>query len=334
MENTWLAGLAFPVDDVFQIRSGVFVGGKYYVQTGDQLYAYDTLAETWTRLADSVIGAEYPANLVRLGAFIYFAAGWFLDPRRLARYNTLTGVWEELAPMIGAHYSSNLAVANGKVYSIGGGGTGLAVEEYTPETNTWVAKGNTPNPKEDSFLATVNNKIHAIAGNPSVTTEQRHDIYDPSTDSWTSAPDIVRATGNAYYGSAVAFGKYIFTLSVAENEFWMYDTVSGEWTKKLAPVFEGDPKSFGASDTLLYAQHRTSFQIYTPDVTGGGASFFDGVDGPTITPAPEKLPHVITLEDAGGNKSFQRKLQDNFDTIERQLLALDVDNQGNKDPNR
>ena len=67
---------------------------------------------------------------------------------------------------------------------------------------------------------------------------------------------------------------------------------------------------------------------------GADVKFFGMAEIPTIAPAPERLPHVITREDTGGNQSFQRKLQDNFDTIERQLLALDPDNQGNKDPNR
>ena len=51
------------------------------------------------------------------------------------------------------------------------------------------------------------------------------------------------------------------------------------------------------------------------DITGTGG----------FTVAPEKLPHIITAQDVGGNLSLAKKLQDNFDSIERQLLALDPD---------
>ena len=66
------------------------------------------------------------------------------------------------------------------------------------------------------------------------------------------------------------------------------------------------------------------------DLFGG----FSGTDGATVYPAPEALPHRITLDDVGGKLALQKKLNDNFDTIERQLLALDPDNQDNPNPFR
>ncbi len=41
-----------------------------------------------------------------------------------------------------------------------------------------------------------------------------------------------------------------------------------------------------------------------------------------VYPAPEALPHVITIDDTRGDVSLQRRLQENFDAIERQCLAL------------
>ena len=69
-------------------------------------------------------------------------------------------------------------------------------------------------------------------------------------------------------------------------------------------------------------------------VSGMPGTFFAGSDSPTITPAPEPLPHIITAQDTAGNIPLQRKLQENFESIQRQLMALDPDNQNTSDPQR
>lgn len=61
---------------------------------------------------------------------------------------------------------------------------------------------------------------------------------------------------------------------------------------------------------------------------------FSGVESEGFTVAPEKLPHSITVEDTKGDRTLARKLQENFDSIERQLLALDPDNQNSSNPIR
>ncbi len=45
-----------------------------------------------------------------------------------------------------------------------------------------------------------------------------------------------------------------------------------------------------------------------------------------IYPAPEPIPYRFTAADFGGNAELARKLNENFDAIERQLLALDYTN--------
>lgn len=62
----------------------------------------------------------------------------------------------------------------------------------------------------------------------------------------------------------------------------------------------------------------------------GQGGLGEATDGITI--APEKLPHVITLDDVKGNRALQKKLQDNFEAIERQLLALDPEQGDSSNP--
>lgn len=45
----------------------------------------------------------------------------------------------------------------------------------------------------------------------------------------------------------------------------------------------------------------------------------------TLTIAPEALPHRISVRDTGGDKALAKKIQDNFDAIERQLLAIGIE---------
>lgn len=59
---------------------------------------------------------------------------------------------------------------------------------------------------------------------------------------------------------------------------------------------------------------------------------FSGTKGKSIYPAPERLPHRVTAEEVG-SIALAKKLNDNFDSIERQLLALDPDDTG-ADPMR
>jgi hypothetical protein len=80
----------------------------------------------------------------------------------------------------------------------------------------------------------------------------------------------------------------------------------------------------GGTTQLFVITSGATTDIYTTsDYTSLYLPEFSGEDGGSLFPAPEALPHHITLLDTQGNTALQRKLEENFNSIERQLLALD-----------
>ena len=86
--------------------------------------------------------------------------------------------------MLQARSSLGLAVANGKLFAIGGLTLDLkpTVEAYDPATNRWTLKGPMPsNDRRSMGVASVNSKVYAVGGCisgacPSATVE----AYDPA----------------------------------------------------------------------------------------------------------------------------------------------------------
>lgn len=79
------------------------------------------------------------------------------------------------------------------------------------------------------------------------------------------------------------------------------------------------------SEVALFPYDLTAAQVGNV-VTGTPITDPGGAPGATsLTIAPEALPHRISHRDTGGNRALAKKLQDNFDAIERQLLAIGVE---------
>jgi N-acetylneuraminic acid mutarotase len=158
---------------------------------------------TWT------VGPSMPAPSYALGAkFVngkFYAISGFRfggDPS-LRIYNPATGQWSSGANLP-ADSGFNLrqffgcAVANGKIYVIGGdtGGSGSRNTNYEYDTanNTWAIKAVLPGgPRWNLAAATLNGKIYVIGGQADGAPVQyfsRVDIYDPSTDTWSSGTPL------------------------------------------------------------------------------------------------------------------------------------------------
>jgi len=78
-------------------------------------------------------------------------------------------VWAVEAPMLTAHYNLAAAAVSGKIYAIGGFGSGIlsVVEEYDPASNTWTTKAPMPTARYYLAAAAVGGKIYAIGGDSS-----------------------------------------------------------------------------------------------------------------------------------------------------------------------
>lgn len=163
-----------------------------------------------------------------------------------------------------------------------------------------------------------------------------HWAYDPQSDSYDTtsfAPLPEPRQGGCV---TVAGGVMFYTGGGSEagvgTNHWQYDAAEDRWIAR-AELPEGRLYAAGAGNN----DGRPSINIFgglQPPATTNEhveqtnyrytvVSPADVESYPALYPAPEKLPHVITLEDTRGNMALQRKLQENFDAAERQRLALE-----------
>ncbi len=132
-------------------------------------------------------------------------------------YTPATGTWEERAAMPTHRAGMAVAVVDNKIYVIGGrdcpapfcGNPLKVVEIYDPETDTWSTGTPMPTPRSGAAAAALGGVIVVsggwTAGNfTSARIVGTTEVYDPLTNSWSSAPDM--GNPRAYLGSATCAG--------------------------------------------------------------------------------------------------------------------------------
>jgi N-acetylneuraminic acid mutarotase len=132
-------------------------------------------------------------------------------------YDPVTDTWTTKASMPTARQSLGTAVANGRLYAIGGhqttdpfnsGTTNFLStnEEYDPATDSWTSKAPMPTPRYGPGVAALNGVLHAIGGDGqgprSVGT---HEEFDPVANAWTVRQAM--PTARFWAGVAVVNGK-------------------------------------------------------------------------------------------------------------------------------
>lgn len=88
--------------------------------------------------------------------------------------------WASNASMPTARAFFGVALVDGKVYAIGGGGG--VNEVYDPVTDTWATKKPMPNPRTSFAIAACENKIYVIGGYGNGTNKGTaiNEVYDPA----------------------------------------------------------------------------------------------------------------------------------------------------------
>ena len=107
--------------------------------------------------------------------------------------NATEGSWIEKTSMPTPRSGLGVAVANEKIYALGGAnqeGFLATNEEYNPTTNTWTTKKPMPTARSSYGIATYQNKIYCFGGySEDFSTTEANEVYNPTTDTWkTLAP--------------------------------------------------------------------------------------------------------------------------------------------------
>ena len=137
----------------------------------------------------------------------------------------MQGRWVRLAPIPQANEEYDSAVANGKLYLMGGNPVGVGgkqgappglVFEYDPAADRWTKKNNMPQPAHHNALVGYNGKVYVFGGGvqrqPGGPTQFPIDNaweYDPAADSWRA---LAPMPGRRLAAAAVESGGKIYVM--------------------------------------------------------------------------------------------------------------------------
>jgi N-acetylneuraminic acid mutarotase len=154
-------------------------------------------------------------------------------------YNPQSNSWSTAAslPIVNNHGAA--AVANGQLFAFGGVSNRAFV--YNAASNSWseiasmtFTHGGTP------AVAVINNKIYVAGGTGSGATQREVEMYDPTTNAWTTlAPMNV---GRNHCAGGTIGGKFYVVggrgVTGSDVALEVYDPAANSWTT-LAPMPTG-----------------------------------------------------------------------------------------------
>ena len=169
---------------------------------------YDPATNSWTTKA-SMPTARSLLAAAAVNNRIYAIGGFYYDPETAEfhyslqaneEYDPATNTWAARASMPTGRSGLAAAVANDKIYAVGGNSSGdllVSHERYEPATDTWTARASLPTPRDLLSLAAAGSKLHAIGGTqniwPAVYGTSTNEEYDTATDSWTTKANMPTA---------------------------------------------------------------------------------------------------------------------------------------------
>src|SRR5215813_1822520 len=155
-------------------------------------------AGIWTQRAP-LPTARNEVSLATVGGKIYVLGGSInrVSVPHVEEYDPATDKWNARMPMIRGLDHMGTAVVNGKIITVGGFLASVhaypqdLVYEYDPAANTWRALASMKAPRASVGVTVLNGKVHAIGGRaPDGKTVATHEVYDPSTGTWSSAAPL------------------------------------------------------------------------------------------------------------------------------------------------
>lgn len=221
---------------------------------------------TWTRLPD-LPTARLAAGAAAFDGKLYVIGGCIVRDgavhpiAAVEVFSPATGTWETRAPLPTPRSNFGIAIADGRIFVVGGTPTDSrsqtdVVEAYDPATNTWRACAPLPTARSQVGAANVDGKIYAIGGNAGH--EHAFEVYDPATDRWSSLPPLKnprRDTG------VVALGGKLYVAGGVGSDHWkpsgaleVYDPAVERWSAR-------EPAQIGRTDFALVTLNSTIFAV-------------------------------------------------------------------------
>ncbi|WMI82621.1 Kelch repeat-containing protein [Anaerotignum sp. MB30-C6] len=184
--------------------------------------AYDPSTNTWANLASMPARWEFETEV--LDGKLYVIGGTKMDTWELISstdvYDPSTNTWTTLTSMpiaLAEVDGFQTEVVNGKIYVFGviPDGTCTSVTEvYNPTTDTWAILAPMLTPREGCQTEVIDGKIYVIGGYrgllkiggaSNVDSLSSAEVYDPSTDKWTTLASMSET--RCYLQTEVIDGK-------------------------------------------------------------------------------------------------------------------------------
>jgi len=194
-------------------------------------------------------------NKNTLALVVLLVVSFFLSTISIPLVNATEDFWEPKEPMPTARIGFGVAVADGKIYAMGGyvnGRFSNLNEVYDPKTDTWVTKTPMPKPRSGFGIVVYQNKIFIFGGSGYIYGSvpgfiETTDVYDPETDTWDTRASIptpredlcANVVDNKIYliGGSVYVGAAWPSLC---NKNEVYDPENDTWdTKTPLPNYHG-----------------------------------------------------------------------------------------------
>ena len=300
--NAWTSLGAMPIPETHagvavDEKNGLiyFVGGFRGNYPGDatsDVFQLDTTTNTWSQLPSLPFAMAAGEAAFLDGKLHYFGGNhgtdrvtdfadhYVLDLSQLASGEA---TWQTAAPVpIGRDHAS-VAVANGKIYSLGGeiGHEVLHQQQlntyaYDPATDSWATLAPMPIPRSHAEASTfLYNGMIVVAGGQVDDSQSTNTIlmYDPSADRWSKLPaslpkalqgTVVQPWNNQLIVTAGYDGK----SGVSSNQTWI-----GKWpTVVPAPPPPPPPSNYVPSGPFSVGQ---TIEAENYDLGGEGVAYHD-----------------------------------------------------------
>lgn len=226
------------------------IGNKGYVGLGDSngpeyndLYEYDAVTDSWTKMANMPVNSRTRATAIVAGGKAYIICGaqsptsllnevWEFDPS--------TNSWSPKAdfPPIGRVFAAGFSINNmiyfgtGQGTMVGGNNTYKDWWEFNPATNIWTAKKDVPFGYISNAQAfTIGSKCY-FGATPYSSPSNGFWEYDAANDSWTRLADFPGTTN--YYASSFVINGKGYVAAGTGNECWEFDPASNSWNQKTS----------------------------------------------------------------------------------------------------
>jgi len=203
--------------------------------------------DSWTTLEPMPL-ARRGLGVVAVNDIVY-AIGGYSDSQLSTNeaYDPTTDSWTTKMPMSAPRSNFGITVCQNKIYVMGGEGSLDAPsrnEVYDPSTDTWETKAQLLTPRECACASVIDGKIYLIGGNtynsmgwPVLINST--EVYDPSTDSWTTKammPDFEGAGFGQSMVTSAVIADMIYVIAnngsySSSDKLLIYDPVNDIWSR-------------------------------------------------------------------------------------------------------